>query len=344
MTLFELIEKNLKKQGGAEKWNLRQVLTRIALVSINGMFKYENLPDSIRPEYLEEFLHTDGTAVLYKEETADNMPIAASGFYAGSTDSFGLDVYGLGKGVIATTLNGIERRLIPDKDCVVVWNNSAMMSDMHIINLAVDYLTELFTSLKSNIIYSRLKPIFRADDKTIKAAIENAFKQVADDEPIVITSENVLAKLVEGSSWQDVNVLNITDPENSNKLQFLVKSIDDIMRWIYGLYGQTIQGNGKMAQQTVDEVNGQTSISFIIPNNMLAERRKAIAKFNEIFGYDVTVDFSTAWKTEETKYTAQADKIEAEAEKTEAEADAADEPETQPEEQTEESEVKEDAE
>ena len=116
------------------------------------------------------------------------------------------------------------------------------------------------------------------------------------------------------------------------------------MRWIYGLYGQTIQGNGKMAQQTVDEVNGQTSISFIIPNNMLKERRKAIAKFNEIFGYDVSVDFSTAWKTEEMKYTAQADKIEAEAEKTEAEADAAEEPETQPAEQTEESEVKENAE
>lgn len=327
MTLFELIEKSLKRKGGAEKLFTGKMLRQLVYVSMNGMFEYEGLPESIRPEFLEQFLHQDGTAVLWQHE---GQWIASTGDYASTPD-----VYGLGEEVRAVTLNGITASLKPDKDCVVMWNNSHMLSDAPVIEFAVDYLTELFTSLKSNIIYSRLKPIFRADNDAVKAAVENAFKQVSDNEPIVVSSDNVLAKMIEGTgNWQDLNVLNITDPENSTKLQYLVKCIDDVLRWLYGLYGQAIQGNGKLAQQTVDEVNGDTSISFILPNNMLKQRQKALEKFNQLAGTNATVDFSIAWKTEETKYIAQADKTEAEADKLEAEADQAENPEEAPEEVT----------
>lgn len=336
MDLFDLIKKQLKREGGSDKIMTREMLRRLVWVSLNGMFEYNGLPESVRTEFLEQFTKQDGTSVLWQY---NNEWIASTGDYASMPD-----VYGLGEKVKAVTLNGITADLVPDKDCVVVWNNSLMYPDTPVVEFAVDFLTELFASLKSNIIYSRLKPIFRADNDTIKAAVENAFKQVSDNEPIVVSSENMLAKMVEGADWQDLNVLNITDPENSNKLQYLVKCIDDVMRWIYGLYGQAIQGNGKLAQQTVDEVNGDTSISFILPNDMLKQRKKAIAKFNELSGYNARVDFAKAWKTEETKYIAQADKTEAEAdaaeaqaEKTVAEADASEQPEAA-EERTEENE------
>lgn len=316
MNTIELILKYSKHAGEAQKYNLRETLKENVLTSLNGMFEYTGLPESIRPEFLEDYLHHEGTAVLYRQ---DGEWIAAMGDYAEEPD-----VYGLGTEVIATTLNGIATHgLLPDKDCVVVWNNSSLSSDLPIINIAVDILTELFCSLKSNIIYSRLKPIFRADNDTIKRAIEEAFKKVTDNDPIIVTSDNILNKLVEGQNWEDVNVLNITDPENATKMQYLVKCVDDVLRWIYGVFGQTIQGNGKLAQQTVDEVNGDTSLSFIIPNNMLNQRRKALETFNRLSGYNASVDFSKAWKTEEVKYVSEADKTEAEAEKLEAEAEAA---------------------
>lgn len=326
MNTFELICKYSKYAGEMQKYNLRETLKTNILTSLNGMFEYTGLPETIRPEFLESYLHHEGTAVLYRQ---DGEWIAAMGDYANQPD-----VYGLGTEVIATTLNGIATHgLIPNKDCVVVWNNSSLTSDLPIINIAVDILTELFCSLKSNIIYSRLKPIFRADNDTIKRAIEEAFKKVTDNDPIIVTSDNLLNKLVEGQSWEDVNVLNITDPENATKMQYLVKCVDDVLRWIYGVFGQTIQGNGKLAQQTVDEVNGDTSLSFIIPNNMLNQRRKALEIFNQLSGNNASVDFSKAWKTEEVKYISEADKTEAESEKLEAEAEAAAEaPEDTPEE------------
>ena len=316
MNTFELICKYSKHAGEMQKDNLRETLKTNILTSLNGMFEYTGLPETIRPEFLESYLHHEGTAVLYRQ---DGEWIAAMGDYANQPD-----VYGLGTEVIATTLNGIATHgLIPNKDCVVVWNNSSLTSDLPIINIAVDILTELFCSLKSNIIYSRLKPIFRADNDTIKRAIEEAFKKVTDNDPIIVTSDNLLNKLVEGQSWEDVNVLNITDPENATKMQYLVKCVDDVLRWIYGVFGQTIQGNGKLAQQTVDEVNGDTSLSFIIPNNMLNQRRKALEIFNKLSGNNASVDFSKAWKTEEVKYISEADKTEAEAEKLKAEAENA---------------------
>lgn len=334
MNLFELLSRQLKRQGGADKVITRQMLRQLVYLSINGMFEYKDLPETIRPEFLEQFLHEDGTAVLWKN---DNEWIASTGDYASTPD-----VYGLGQEVRAVTLNGITASLKPDKDCVVVWNNSHMLSDAVVIEFATDLLTELFTSLKSNIIYSRLKPIFKADNDAVKAAVENAFKQVTDSEPIVISSDNILGKMIEGQSWQDLNVLNITDPENSTKLQYLVKCIDDVMRWVYNLYGQAIQGNGKLAQQTVDEVNGDTSISFILPNNMLIQRQKALKKFNELSGFNASVDFSKAWKTEETKYIAEAEKIEAEVEKTKAETETLENEKDVPAEETEDAEREED--
>ena len=213
----------------------------------------------------------------------------------------------MGAHIIATTLGGYAKEgLTPGKDCVVMHNNSVYTGDMPVICQAVDAITEMFTSLNTNIIYSRLKPVFKASTDKEKAAIETAFNSIKDDsKPIVITSKNVIEEDLEGS--ETIKVLEITDVKNADKLQYIVKAIDDVMRWYLTLYGQAIQGNAKLAQQSVDEVQGTTSSSFIIPNDKLRMRRKAIEEVNELFKEllpygDIEVDFSDAWKTESLKY------------------------------------------
>ena len=133
--------------------------------------------------------------------------------------------------------------------------------------------------------------------------------------------------------------MEITDVKNADKLQYIVKAIDDVMRWYLTLYGQAIQGNAKLAQQTVDEVQGTTSASFILPNDKLRMRKKAIEEVNALFGTDIEVDFSDAWKTESVKYKKEADideNGELEELETEPETQPEEEPETQPEEEPEE--------
>ena len=312
-------------------WSIKDVC-----ININStMFAYKKLPDSIPQEFIERFVVMsdpviwwkldDPNAVRYKDEL-----IVSPGDYAGAPDC-----YGLGERVIASTLSGYKKNdLVPGKDCVVMHNNSIYTSDMAVISQAVDMITEMLLSLSSNVIYSRNKPVFKASNDKEKAAIEAAFNSIKDDStPIVITSKNVIEEEMEGS--ETIKVLDITDVNNADKIQFIVKAIDDVFRWYLTLYGQAIQGNGKAAQQTVEEVQGTTSSSFILPNDKLRMRKKAIEEVNALFGTDIEVDFSDAWKTESVKYKKEAD-IDENGELEELDEEPETQPEKEPEEQPEE--------
>ena len=316
-------------------WSLKDVLINY----MAPMFKYEELPDSIPEEFIERFHILNGDIAVWKLDDPnafrykDELIVSCCG-YADKPDA-----YGIGARVIASTLSGyVKEDLKEGESCVVIHNNSLYTSDMPIICYFTDMFTEMFTSLKTNIIYSRLKPVFKVSDEKERAAVLEAFTKIKDDsEPIQITSSNVLAEAlaeVGANPTDTIKVLDITDVKNADKLQYIVKCIDDAFRWFFSMIGQAIQGNGKLAQQTVDEVQGTTSMSFILPNDRLKMRRKGWDKANKLFGTNVTVDFSDAWKTESIKYKKEAD-IDENGELEELTEEPETEPETQPEEEPE---------
>ena len=334
---YEIYDKILLKYGDKilKAWSLKDIA-----ININAtMFTYKNLPDSIPQEFIERFLVLNDPVVFWKLDDPQTPRYKGELIVSPAGYSDEPDCYGLGAHVIATTLGGYTKEgLTPGKDCVVMHNNSVYTGDMPVICQAVDAITEMFTSLNTNIIYSRLKPVFKASTDKEKAAIETAFNSIKDDsKPIVITSKNIVEEDIEGS--ETIKVLEITDVKNADKLQYIVKAIDDVMRWYLTLYGQAIQGNAKLAQQSVDEVQGTTSSSFIIPNDKLRMRRKAIEEVNELFKEllpygDIEVDFSDAWKTESLKYKKEAD-IDENGQLEELDEETVKEPETEPEEEPE---------
>ena len=85
-------------------------------------------------------------------------------------------------------------------------------------------------------------------------------------------------------------------------IQYISKLREDVKRWHFTKYGQTINSSTKLAQETVDEVNGAVSASLIIPLSMLASRRAMIDEVNKKFGTDIQVDLSGAWRAEVTRY------------------------------------------
>lgn len=335
--LYQIILNQKSPEKLVKAWTIKDVLIQ----TLASMFTYKNLPESINEDFIERYLIMNGSAavwildnplaVRYKDELIVSIGCPAER----------PDAYGIGKNYIASTMDGYVKTL-DDSTGAIGWNNSLHISDMALINNFTDMLTEMFVSLKANVLYSRYKPVFKASDDKEKRAIEEAFSKIKDDlAPIVITSSNVLAEL-EGNP-ETIKTFDITDVKNSDKLQYIIKSIEDIFRLFYTLYGQCIQGNGKKAQQTVDEVEGSTSTSFILPNDRLKQRRKWIEKINKLFDKNYEVDFSDAWKTESIKYKKEADiddngELE---ELTETGEETVKETETETEKQTEEETVKE---
>ncbi len=85
-------------------------------------------------------------------------------------------------------------------------------------------------------------------------------------------------------------------------IEYTSKLREDLKRWHLTKYGQTINSSSKLAQETVDEVNGAVSASLILPLSMLEARRQMIDEVNAKFGTNIEVDFSGAWRAEVTRY------------------------------------------
>ena len=260
------------------------------MVFMVSMFDYENLPATIEKRFLEIYLNTYGSVVIGK--------IGNDLYCVPPNLSGNIDAYNMG-----TTAFGVcpigEIRGIRNKDVVFGVNNSLQMPTFEIIKNA-ELMTELDTSILNNVVNSRMHPIPIAKDNKTKIAIDKAIEDSHTGKPVTILSENLLSELDEHA--KSIDVINLTDVDKVDRLQYLFHSKDDVVRQFYTRFGQATQGTGKMAQQTEKEIDGTTSTSFIEPMNMLEERKIMCDSINRIFGTDITVEFSKAWKNEFDKY------------------------------------------
>lgn len=329
---------------------LQKYITDIIENFFYSMFEYKKFPDSMPKEMAERYLIWGGCcgADRVPEEVNNGMYKGTAVFLdadiAGGAEGESkkaLDVYGLGTDVILTGANGyvITKGI---NEAAIGFNNSAHTSLRNFIVLTSEAIADALTAVRSGVVYSKNHPIYKARDNKEKAALNEYWKKVKDGdgaEDLAIATDNIdFVDMVNGAtSDARSNVINLSDPVNADKMQYVVKVVDDYIRWACGLYGQAIQGNGKMAQQTVDEVNGQTSFSFVLPNDMLYQRRLWCERMKKLglVPEDAEIDFSAAFKVEEVKYKKEADinengQIE---EVTELAGELEEEQETQPEEE-----------
>ena len=276
-------------------------------------FNWEGLPESVRPEYIELYLNIYGQCAIVE---VNGDYIAAQVNRGGAPD-----VYGLGTTPIISTLNGYTEtydECISDvmyktggKRGVIIYNN-AIKTGNTFLRIFSSLLTEAINSFYQNIIHSRYIPVFVASSDIVKKAVENAMPQIMEGKPVVVVADNILTEIENG--LQPLQTVPITDVDKQEKIQFISKTIDDLFRWFLSFYGQAVQGNGKLAQQTVDEVNGTTSASFILPENGFRCRKKAIELMNKIFGWNAAISYNKPWAVELEKYTEDVEETEDEQE------------------------------
>ena len=275
-----------------------------------GMFEYGNLPDTLIPKYFEGYLqgygpegkeNNNGMCAFFRVPEGKG----SSGFPAGSliatTCTLGKDLnpYGRGSEVIAVSRNGWEFRANRYSDEIVVGFNNLSETPCNDIKEDADILTEIDISIRFLVFWTRLAPLVRAADEPEKNQIISAFKNMKEGIPVTIVSKKILQELGLSDTF---TVEDLTRPEFADKIQHTARLREDILRWHYTRYGQTIQGDTKLAQQSVDEVNGTVSSSLIIPLNMLKARQEFVEEINRKFGTNITVQLAGPWRAEVTKY------------------------------------------
>ena len=266
---------------------------------ITSMFRYKNLPKSIDERFIEIYYSSNGSIMWTKNN--NNELIVARGSRTGNIKD-----YGLGEEYLGTNDNpemgSITRKV--GVDCVVGYNNSSMTPDFDAFFYA-DTLKELEKSIRFNIRFARLAPILKASTGMKKEALEELLNNIDDGNMVNVITSNIVDELrnEESSAYETINLTNVDDIKN---IQFLIKAYEDLLRIFHTKYGQAEQGNGKLAQQSVDEVNGTTSASFVYALNKYHERHKTIDEVNEMFSdildEPIEVEFSPAWALEYQRY------------------------------------------
>ena len=271
-----------------------------------SMFEYTNLPDTVDPLYLEAYLQ-DNEPESFVAWWKLPAQFASPGFPEGSlivssaTLGTKLNLYGEGSQVIAVTANGHEKTFNDRyNDDVVVGFNNILKTPCVDIEVDAKTLGEIDLSIMYLIHYTRIYPIFKAADEKARDKIITAFKNMELGKPLTIIDKPLLEEL--GIETESIKSETLTNPELSRVIQYTAKLREDVKRWHFTKYGQTINSSSKLAQETVDEVNGAVSASLIIPLSMLAARRKMIEEVNRKFGTNIEVDFSGAWRAEVTRY------------------------------------------
>lgn len=277
------------------------------LESLMGMFVYSCESDKYLEKWLnhklELWLRVYGKVGFAKDE---------NGVYFGQVQFVGgkLNKYGWLDKVQIYTLDGnVSPVFDVDSDNVVImFNNGLGHGEWNCLRYA-DKLTEIDKSMDCGILNSRYTQMVLVKNDNVKRNIDNAIKDMKNGEPLVVSGKDLLANdlIGNGTESKGVEVFNITDVTNSDKLQYLTHFHDDLMRTFYQIYGIDTNSTGKMAQQSTEEIKGSVGRSFIIPNDNYNWRVKALNEIREKFDLDITINWGESWGIELNKYKADVD-------------------------------------
>lgn len=306
---------NFSYYGLKEKYknNVRHWSRHDMLLEINiAMFDYDDIPDTVNDEFIELYLETFGECAIW--ETKDGYAVTICG-RAGTPNP-----NGLGKDLICTTFNGenvvfkdFENPTSDDYGKVVRFKNNKLGTPDYYLSVTGDIMADLDTSIKQIVINARYSPLAVAKNKKIADMISESYKNIENGALHTVATEGGLIDGLDDDR-KPVEVLQIADPTIADKIQYLTKAQEDIMRQYYNYYGLDMAGGTKLAQQTVEEINAGNVSSMVTPNVRLAHRQKAIEECNIKFGWNATVNFSKCWQIEQ-------DKIEFDPEETNQESD-----------------------
>lgn len=258
---------------------------------VSNMFEYKNLPDEIRPEYIEFFLNSNGGCGGGKAD-AEKYVFCVGG-RAGEVDPYGIGSYFTGAYPNGEYGEGTLEGII-GKDVAFIQNNQTATPDPYVFKYA-EQLTEIDISIDTLIKNSRAGRVPVADTEVAKTAIENAYKKIYAGVPVAIVNSKPLEKMLNANS-QSYEMIDFTDANGTERIQHLLKAKDDIYRQFHLIYGHGTTGGFKLAQESVAEVTRDNDIAFIYPNIKLMWRKRGFETFNKLFGTNIEVDFSESWK------------------------------------------------
>lgn len=268
---------------------------------LNNSFVYEGLPESINTDFLEGYLNIFGKVGFAK---IDGELICGIGDYCGE-----VDFYGIGTDGLVTTCKGSKQAKL-NTDVVIGKNNDTFQPEK-LIYYIVHIIREIDKSIDCNVLFSRYIPIPIANDDKTKTAIDLVIQNLENGDTETVVSDNILAKEL---GLDGIQKLELNDVTKVDKLQYLSKMFDDILKRFFMFYGYNLKTINQGSQTNEDELHGSDTVSRLYQEVRLKHRQKMIDDLNKTFGLNASVRFNKALDNEVKKNDLEMEKAEKEVE------------------------------
>ena len=188
-----------------------------------------------------------------------------------------------------------SKALKQHEEIAVGYNNLLHTPEYDIVRFA-KILAETDTSMYCNVMNSRISPILLADNNNQKVALDTAIQNVYSGKLSSIAFNDIIDKINANSTNENSHILHLTEPKNIEKLQYLSKFHDDLIRRLCNLHGVTMNTTGKMAQLTQAELNEYSQFSGIYIQQQYDLLCEYIEEANQIENWNMSVEYGDSFK------------------------------------------------
>lgn len=284
------------------------------------MFEYDGLPDTMPHIAFERLLQSYGSVAVWRvpdkyepvgfgASFAVEVPTQVGGsLYAFPfTFSEAPDPYGEPHQVIITSPGfrpTISETLEINRDVVVIRNDTYYQGLYRLHQKYAKLLTEAEISLQSTLVLLRDQMTFIAKNERQRAAVAGYIQSREVGEYASILAPEL------GSPLEV-----ITNDGRSNAVELAVNGIQSIKSAWFNEIGLNPSFSLKREYTSAQEIDSNTDLLLPIIDDMFTQRQIGIESVNRLFGTNIVVRKSSAWrvKEEEIEVTLEAERNEAEA-------------------------------
>lgn len=257
-----------------DKTVLRQNYINRFLNVLSSQFKYNSLPDTIPSRVLETFLNMNGNVFLTEH---GGKPYCFTGALGGELNQYGEPtIY-----TIANPYFNITENAVIDVDGVLMRNNSQGVGTIELLETPIALLIENTISEYNAIINTRSSQTIIASTSQAKATAERYLNEIeAGTNGILGDNPFIESIKVNNADRPSGNIKNLI--ENN---QYLISEVANISGFDYAY---------NMKRERLNVAETEKGYEFVLATayDRLEMRKEAIAKFNEMFGFNVSVDFN----------------------------------------------------
>ena len=248
-----------------------------------SMFSYQNLPETIPQRNLEYFLQTNGTVFFTNVNGSYYVLIGNVG---GEINPY----YENTKYIVANPALKLSKEYTIDKDGVLIRNDSLEQGLIPLLTKYGVLLVENDITIRNVTISTRMMNIISAtDDNTLQSANDYIDK--------IIKGE--LSVVGESAFFDGIKVHNSSF--NTNYIREFIELQQYLKASLFNELGLQSNYNMKKAYINTTEVSISDDILLPFCDDMLKQRKQAVEKINDMFGLDISVDYDSSWKINESE-------------------------------------------